>query len=43
MSYLVLGSLMEEGKMPLTITKEMMEADPFFKKGLQKEEQKGKL
>lgn len=30
---MVLKRLMEEKKMPLTITKEMMEKDPFFQQG----------
>jgi len=30
---LVVGSSLEERKMPLTITEEMMKQDPFFQEG----------
>jgi hypothetical protein len=32
---MVLNSLLEDRKLPLTITREMTEADPFFNKGNQ--------
>jgi DNA-binding CsgD family transcriptional regulator len=33
----VLKRLLEERKMPLTITREMMEKDPFFQEGQERE------
>jgi len=40
---LVLKRLLEERKMPITITEEMMKQDPFFQEGLERGVQKGKL
>ena len=37
---LVLKRLLEERKMPLTITEEMMREDPFFQKGQERERQR---
>jgi len=40
---MVLKSLLEEKKMPLTITEEMIKQDPFFQEGLERGIKKGKL
>jgi hypothetical protein len=39
----VLKRLLEERKMPLTITEEMIKQDPFFQEGLERGIEKGKL
>lgn len=39
---IVLKNVLEERKMPLTITKEMLEKNPFFQEGVQKGELKAK-
>jgi hypothetical protein len=39
----VLKRLLEEKKMPLTITEEMIKQDPFFQEGLERGIEKGKL
>ena len=40
---MILKRLMEEKKMPLTITEEMIKQDPFFQEGLERGIEKGKL
>ncbi len=40
---MVLKRLLEERKMPLTITEEMIKQDPFFQEGLERGIKKGKL